>query len=118
MTSIESLKRIGDHPSEPILLDILPIRFGGGGEARRHLDAVFAKAANHLAKRGIFPADARDIATTDVVEPENLRRLCEHGMLPIEAGAYKRVRRRGALIWIRLNLRALGSAAHAVAPGS
>ena len=70
VTGIEGFQRIGDHASEPIRLDILPICVSGGGEARRHLDALFAKAANHLAKRGIFPADASDVGTTNVLEPE------------------------------------------------
>lgn len=81
MTAIQGFQRIGDYPSEPIRLDILPISFRGGGEARRHFDALFAKVANHLAERGIFAAYASDVATTDVLVPENLWRPCVHGML-------------------------------------
>ena len=50
VTGIEGFQRIGDNASEPIRLDILPIRFGGGGKPRRYLDALSAKAANHLAQ--------------------------------------------------------------------
>ena len=82
VTGIQGFQRIGEYLSEPIRLDKLPIRFSGSGEARRHPDAFFFEAANHLAERGIFPADASDIATTDVLVPENLRRLRLHGTLP------------------------------------
>jgi hypothetical protein len=54
--------------------------------------------AGHLAERRIFTADLGDIGNAERGEPTDRRGRYGHGALPVEAAAYKPVRRRGALI--------------------
>src|SRR5690606_28702217 len=78
--------------AEAVRLQEPPIGVRRGGEAGRHLDAPAAQRTHHLAERGVLAADACDVRSRQILEPEHLRgwrmeglRSCAH-VLPRKVG--------------------------------
>ena len=65
---IKITKNLFDFLVEPGLPQEVAVGFGRDGKAVRHFNAFGGQFAVHLAKRGIFSADERDIVDPNFVQ--------------------------------------------------
>jgi hypothetical protein len=66
---VEVGERGTDALIELCFADEMPEAHGGDGKTIRHLHSLAGEFAHHLAKRGVFAADERNVINRDVGEP-------------------------------------------------
>ena len=68
----------GNGRLQSVALDETPIGVGRRGEAGRHSDALSGEIADHFAKRRVLAADAWNVTTPKLLEPDHVRTSCGH----------------------------------------
>jgi hypothetical protein len=57
---------------EPVRVEKIAIRSGRDGEPAGHVDALRGELADHLAERGVLPADPLEVVSADGFEGEDV----------------------------------------------